>query len=142
MRVVQQQVHDCQLSDNSGLRHGTLVVSSCFPEPAVAAFARVTGFHSLPKATDTFMRESVPMSKKRASSVRPPPVVRPPPSDGRPKNSLLAALPADDFRRLLPFLTTVPICARQVLHKNGEPLRAVYFINGGVASITTVLPDG
>jgi len=31
---------------------------------------------------------------------------------------------------------------RQVLHKNGEPLRAVYFLNGGVASITTVLSDG
>jgi CRP-like cAMP-binding protein len=51
-------------------------------------------------------------------------------------------LPADDFRRLRPFLTTVPIRARQVLHKNGEPLDAVYFLNGGVASITTVLSDG
>jgi CRP-like cAMP-binding protein len=82
------------------------------------------------------------MPKKRMPSVRPPPAVRPPPSDGRPKNRLLAALPADDFRRLLPFLNTVPVHAKQVLHKNGEPLRAVYFINGGVASITTVLPDG
>jgi CRP-like cAMP-binding protein len=79
---------------------------------------------------------------------RPPPVRlsrrsdRPPPSDGRPKNRLLAALPADDFRRLLPQLNTVPIRLRQVLHKSGEPLGAVYFLNGGVASITTVLSDG
>jgi CRP-like cAMP-binding protein len=82
------------------------------------------------------------MSKKRASSVRSTSAVRPPPSDGRPKNRLLAALPADDFGRLLPFLKTVPIRIKQVLHKNGEPLRAVYFLNGGVASITTALMDG
>jgi hypothetical protein len=31
---------------------------------------------------------------------------------------------------------------KQVLHQPGEPLRAVYFLNGGVASISTVLSDG
>ncbi len=82
------------------------------------------------------------MSKKRVSSVRGRSPVRPPPTGGRPKNRLLAALPAEDFRRLLPHLKTVPIRPRQVLHKNGEPLRAVYFLNGGVASITTTLSDG
>lgn len=76
------------------------------------------------------------MSKTRLSSVRPPP------GGERPKNRLLAALPADDFHRLQPSLKTVPIHVKQVLHKNGEPLRAVYFLNGGVASITTVLSDG
>jgi len=75
------------------------------------------------------------MTKKRPS-------VRPPPTDGRPKNRLLAALPADDFRRLRPFLNTVSTHVKQVLHKNGEPIRNVYFLNGGVASITTVLSDG
>ena len=29
-----------------------------------------------------------------------------------------------------------------MLHKNGERFRTVYFLNGGVASITTVLSDG
>jgi CRP-like cAMP-binding protein len=80
------------------------------------------------------------MTKKRVSPLPPP--VRPPPSDGRPKNRLLAALPADDFRRLQPYLKTVPIRLKQVLHKNGEPLKTVYFLNGGVASITTILRDG
>ena len=80
------------------------------------------------------------MSMKRRPSARPS--VRPPPPDGRPKNRLLAALPADDFDRLRPLLKTVPIRLKQVLHKNAEPLRAVYFLNGGVASITTVLSDG
>jgi CRP-like cAMP-binding protein len=51
-------------------------------------------------------------------------------------------LPDDDFRRLRPYLKTVPIRLKQVLHKNGEPLSTVYFLNGGVASITTILSDG
>ncbi len=78
------------------------------------------------------------MSKKRVSSVRP---VRPPPQ-GRPKNQLLAALPTEDFRRLLPHLKTVQLRVKQVLYKRGDALRAVYFLNGGVASITTTLADG
>ena len=57
-------------------------------------------------------------------------------------NWLLAALPTKDFRRLAPHLKTVAIRTKQVLHKQGEPLRQVYFPNGGVVSITTVLPDG
>jgi CRP-like cAMP-binding protein len=80
------------------------------------------------------------MSKKRASAPRPS-AVRPPPS-GRPNNRLLAALPARDFRRLRPHLKTVRIRVKQVLYKPGAPLRAVYFLNGGVCSITTVLSDG
>jgi len=40
------------------------------------------------------------------------------------------------------FLKTVPIRLKQILHKDGEPLKTVYFLNGGVASITTVLSDG
>ena len=47
-----------------------------------------------------------------------------------------------DFRRLQPFLKTVPVRLKQVLQKNGEPIESVYFLNGGVASITTVLLDG
>jgi CRP-like cAMP-binding protein len=81
------------------------------------------------------------MSKKRARTSRPP-AVRPQRADGKPHNRLLAALPADEFRRLKPFLKTVPIRVKQVLHKSGEPLGVVYFLNGGVASITTVLSDG
>jgi CRP-like cAMP-binding protein len=82
------------------------------------------------------------MVKKRAKSVRPPPAVRPPPIDGRPRNRLLAALPDDDFRRILSFLKTIPISTRLVLQKQGEPFQHVYFPNGGVCSITTVLADG
>jgi CRP-like cAMP-binding protein len=66
---------------------------------------------------------------------------RPPPTDGRPKNRILAALPADAFHRLAPDLETITIRPRQVLHKCGEPIRQVYFPNGGVISITTALSD-
>lgn len=83
------------------------------------------------------------MSKKRLSSVRPTPrAERPPPTDGRPTNRLLAALPADAFRRLLPHLKTVPIRPKQIVHKEGEPIQQVYFPNGGVFSVTTPLSDG
>ena len=79
---------------------------------------------------------------KSVVPVRPPPVVRPPPGDGRPKNRLLLALPPEEFRRLLPDLKTIPMRVKQVLQKSGEPLRYVYFPNGGVASVTTLLTGG
>ena len=82
------------------------------------------------------------MSKKRISSVRPPPAVRPPPTDGRPKNRLLAALPDEDFRRILPHLKTVPLTAKQVLLKRGDPIRHVFFPNGGMCSVTSMMKDG
>jgi hypothetical protein len=59
-----------------------------------------------------------------------------------PKNRLLAALPAADYRRLAPLLTTVSIHTKQLLHPGGKPHRYVYFPNGGVVSLTTALSDG
>jgi CRP-like cAMP-binding protein len=60
----------------------------------------------------------------------------------RPKNRLLARLPVADFNRLRPHLTTIPVHAREVFHTAGEPFHRVYFLNGGVGSITTTLSDG
>jgi CRP-like cAMP-binding protein len=74
--------------------------------------------------------------KRRFSSVRQPP------TDGRPKNRLLALLSDEDFHHLRPDLETVPVRARQVFHKADERLRHVYFLNGGVCSMTTVLSNG
>ena len=68
--------------------------------------------------------------------------VRPPPSDGRPKNRLLACLPHDDFERIRPHLRTLPVKAKDVFHSVGDPIHDIVFPNGGVASITTVLQDG
>jgi CRP-like cAMP-binding protein len=60
----------------------------------------------------------------------------------RPNNRLLRSLPAHEFSRLLPLLTTIPTQVKQMFHVKGEPLGAVYFPNGGVASITTLMNDG
>src|SRR5687768_9532318 len=82
------------------------------------------------------------MSKKGVLSVRPPPTVRPPPADRRPKNRLLASLPDEDFHRIFPYLDTVPLTAKQVLLKRGEPIRHVFFPNGGVCSVTAMMKNG
>ncbi len=68
--------------------------------------------------------------------------IRPPPSDSRPKNKLLAFLPRGDFERLRPHLKTIPLHAKQIFHPVNEPVRQVYFLNGGVASLTTVMKGG
>jgi CRP-like cAMP-binding protein len=60
----------------------------------------------------------------------------------RPSNRLLASLSAQELSHLLPHLTTIPTQVKQMFHVKGEPLGAVYFPNGGVASITTLMNDG
>jgi CRP-like cAMP-binding protein len=60
----------------------------------------------------------------------------------RPNNRLLALLPDADFDRLRPHLRTSPIAWRQIFHPINEPIRDVIFLNGGVASITTLMENG
>ena len=73
---------------------------------------------------------------KEAKSIRSPPV------DSRPKNKLLACLPREDFERLRPHLNTISLTVKQILHPVNEPVREVFFLNGGVASMTTVMKNG
>jgi hypothetical protein len=68
--------------------------------------------------------------------------VRPPPNDSRPKNRLLACLPRADFERVRPHLKTLPVALKQVFHPFNEPVHEVFFPNGGVASVTTVMKNG
>lgn len=83
------------------------------------------------------------MPKKRVSSVRTPArAAHTAPSDGRPKNRLLAALPAEEFQRLRPHLKTVPVHVKQILHKQGSTIDDVLFPNGGVWSMTIMLASG
>jgi CRP-like cAMP-binding protein len=63
------------------------------------------------------------------------------PAASRPKNKLLACLPREDYERLRPHLTTVLLKPKQVLHPANEPIRHVFFLNDGVASITTVMKN-
>jgi CRP-like cAMP-binding protein len=59
-----------------------------------------------------------------------------------PKNRLLASMPLADYDRLAPILRSVSIRARQRLHKQGEPIREVYFPSSGVWALTKTMENG
>jgi CRP-like cAMP-binding protein len=59
-----------------------------------------------------------------------------------PANKLLASLPADDLQRLRPLLRSVRLLDKQVLHKQGDRIREVYFPTGGAYSIVELMQDG
>src|SRR5688572_18267754 len=53
-------------------------------------------------------------------------------SDG---NRLLAALPADVYKRLVPHLEPIKLKLRQVLYETGDPITHVYFPNQALISL-------
>jgi CRP-like cAMP-binding protein len=75
------------------------------------------------------------MVKRRAPSAN-----RPPPTDNA--NLLLAALPGDEYQRILPSLDLIPLKLKTLIHRAGDPIEHVYFPGGGFCSVLTVLKDG
>jgi CRP-like cAMP-binding protein len=69
-------------------------------------------------------------------------VAGPPTPGARPNNRLLASLPAEDFQRISVDLKTVPLTAKQLLFRRDDPIHDVYFPNGGVCSITSIMKNG
>lgn len=67
---------------------------------------------------------------------------RPLPARVPAPNSLLAALGERECARLLPSLKLVSIRSRRIIQRQGERLRAVYFLNSGVASVVRQMQDG
>jgi CRP-like cAMP-binding protein len=65
---------------------------------------------------------------------------RPPPTTNL--NRLLAALPSDDYKRILPTLEVIPLTLKHLLHRPGEAIQNVDFPGGGFCSIVTVPKDG
>jgi CRP-like cAMP-binding protein len=57
-------------------------------------------------------------------------------------NRLLASLPPDEYRRLVPHLEAYPLILKAVLYKPGEVVDFVYFPGGGFVSVVTVLANG
>jgi CRP-like cAMP-binding protein len=57
-------------------------------------------------------------------------------------NKLLATLPAGEYQRLQGNLILMPLNMRQVLHKEGQPIREVYFPSGGACTLTKTMQDG
>lgn len=63
------------------------------------------------------------------------------PSDARP-NRLLALLRRHDYERLRPHLEPVSLSYRQSLYATEKPLKFVYFIETGVASLVNTMRNG
>jgi len=78
------------------------------------------------------------MTKRLTSPNRPPASPNRPP----PRNGLLEALPPNELKRIAPFLDSIPLKLKDILQKSGEPVRHVYFPDGGFVSMLTVLNDG
>jgi CRP-like cAMP-binding protein len=57
-------------------------------------------------------------------------------------NRLLAALPAHDFQRLEPELTSIPLPQHTLLETPDRPTERVYFPWDGVCSFTVLMQDG
>ncbi|WP_153111044.1 Crp/Fnr family transcriptional regulator [Propionivibrio limicola] len=58
------------------------------------------------------------------------------------QNHLLAALPANDYARLLPHLEAVPMPFGHVLYESGMPMRYVYFPATSIISLLYEMEDG
>ncbi|HEX8354995.1 MAG TPA: Crp/Fnr family transcriptional regulator [Pyrinomonadaceae bacterium] len=57
------------------------------------------------------------------------------------RNHLLAALPREEYGRLLPHLESVPLPFMEVLYEGGETIRHVYFPDDGLISLLVVMED-
>lgn len=63
------------------------------------------------------------------------------PHDPR-QNHLLAALPDDEYARLLPLMELVPMPLGEVLYESGVQMRYVYFPTDAIISLLYVMEDG
>ncbi|WP_153111030.1 Crp/Fnr family transcriptional regulator [Propionivibrio limicola] len=62
--------------------------------------------------------------------------------DSPRQSHLLAALPADEYARLLPYLEAVPMPLGHVLYESGVQMRHVYFPTTAIVSLLYVMEDG
>ena len=58
------------------------------------------------------------------------------------RNHLLAALPADDYARLLPHLEPASLPLGKVLYEPGSPMHHVFFPTTSIVSLLYVMEDG
>ncbi len=58
------------------------------------------------------------------------------------QNRLLAALPRDEYERLLPNLEFVRLAKNRILHEAGDAIHFAYFPNSGMASLLAITEDG
>ncbi len=65
-----------------------------------------------------------------------------PSAEPRPANSILAALPDEEYRRLVNHLKEVSLHRGEVLHEASAPPQYVYFLDEGVASLSVSSEGG
>lgn len=58
------------------------------------------------------------------------------------RNRILAALPAEEFKLIAGKLHRVELALGQSLHRAGEPIEQVFFVDSGFISALTMLSDG
>jgi CRP-like cAMP-binding protein len=58
------------------------------------------------------------------------------------RNRILAALPAGEFKLIAEKLHRVDLTLGQSLHRAGEPIESIYFVENGFISALTMLSDG
>lgn len=62
--------------------------------------------------------------------------------DAPPTNLILSALPSEEWKILEPYLEEVPLPLQYSLYETGRPVDYIHFLNRGVASLVTEMPDG
>lgn len=63
-------------------------------------------------------------------------------SDEPVENRLLAALPPEEYERLVPYLEQVPFALGEVIYESGEQLDYVYFPTTAIISLLYLMEDG
>jgi CRP-like cAMP-binding protein len=58
------------------------------------------------------------------------------------KNRLLNGLPSEDLSQLVQHLEPVMLPKKQILYEVGQPLKRIYFIDEGLASVLTTMENG
>jgi CRP-like cAMP-binding protein len=58
------------------------------------------------------------------------------------RNRILAALPAEEFALIVDNLHLVQLTLGESLHRAGEPIENVFFVESGFISASTILSDG
>ena len=57
-------------------------------------------------------------------------------------NQLLAALPQQEYERLLPHFEPVSLPVKQILYEPNEPIEYAYFPNSGATSMLNFMENG
>jgi CRP-like cAMP-binding protein len=110
---------------------------------SLASLCQASAWQFLAKSDNSFARE-LPMARTSFTSTSKKTTAT---SDagvnGRPvHNKILLHLPQDECAIIFPNLEFVSLPTPTVLNETGEPIKYVFFLNSGLASILSIMADG